>query len=220
MKKILTVILILLSTIVVDAQPTKGSPFVVSYNVTWSNNGSTAAVTAAFNCQDGGIDKPYPKTAYLVQLFKCSVTSIDTTKTLVDIKTQFETLYGADNTIIFNNLTKDSLYNFFVGFSNDSGNTGVGLTLRSKGDPTGITDIDQKSISVFPNPFSNTLNITTQETQLGLRITDVTGREIVWSKLQDGSNSINTESFPSGIYFATLTDSKGLVKETRKIFKE
>ncbi len=120
--------------------------------------------------------------------------------------------------------TQDKDFRLLVAISDSTGNYRIyGYSITNSpfaAAPTGITDVDQKSISVFPNPFSNTLSITTQETQGGLRITDVTGREIYRSELHSGSNSVATEEIPTGIYIATLTDSKGLIKETKKIFKE
>lgn len=119
------------------------------------------------------------------------------------------------------NFQKDSLYLISVVLQDDSGQCQYDKVLRAlDGAPLSINDQVQSSSSVFPNPFSNTLSITTQETQGGLRITDVTGREIYWSELHSGSNSVNTEDVPAGIYIASLVDSKGLIRETKRISKE
>lgn len=83
---------------------------------------------------------------------------------------------------------------------------------------TGIKDVDQKSISLFPNPCSNNLKITVEE-DMDVKLLDITGRAVLAKALHTGSNSIATDNIPSGIYLATLTDSKGWVT-TQRILKE
>ncbi len=71
----------------------------------------------------------------------------------------------------------------------------------------GTTNVEKTSeydvISYYPNPFKNTLYI--KSTQVGemLQIVNLHGQEI-FSGIIDGEISINTEEFPTGIYYARV----------------
>jgi hypothetical protein len=117
--------------------------------------------------------------------------------------------------------TQDKDFHLFVTVSDTTGSYniyGYDIVNSPFAAPTGITDIDQKSISVFPNPFSNTLSITVQEEDCSLHIADLTGRKVLSSPIV--GNSVNTEDVPAGIYIASILDSKGLIRETKRISKE
>jgi hypothetical protein len=199
----------------------EGSPFIVSSGITWSNNGTTATVTARFNCENGNIGKPYPATSYFVLLSKVVITGNDTTYPMIDGKISPNALYAAATEIVFEQLTKDSLYEFTIGFSNDSGSCQINVIERAKGDPLSVSSIKdrEKECSVLPNPFRNLLSISSSETQLGIKLIDITGREVLRESLSSGTQTISTADIPSGMYLAVLENSEG-IRTTKKIFKE
>jgi hypothetical protein len=85
---------------------------------------------------------------------------------------------------------------------------------------TGINKInDDDSVNVFPNPFSDKLNITTSKNELSeIIIYDITSRKIMLQKFT-GSASLNTEPLTKGIYIYEVRNNNGVIKKG-KIVKE
>jgi len=70
-------------------------------------------------------------------------------------------------------------------------------------------NITQNLIRIYPNPASNFININfenTNETQFDIEIFNLTGQSILKSKHIDSYTKINTQHFPEGIYFVTITE--------------
>ena len=75
------------------------------------------------------------------------------------------------------------------------------------------------SITVYPNPFSDVLQISnTEQAQLDVQIYSVDGKLVLESAIQADSQSvsISTESLSSGLYFAKI---KNLTKKTSTVKK-
>lgn len=77
-----------------------------------------------------------------------------------------------------------------------------------------ITDIeeitDNSSISVFPNPGNNELNIITSDnTYAKLQIFDFHGRMILEKDINEAITTINTTTWASGLYFWKVGDETG-----------
>jgi hypothetical protein len=70
---------------------------------------------------------------------------------------------------------------------------------------TGINNLKGSSSEVlaYPNPANNQLNIVAAEAT-SLVISDITGKAILSTNLNNGKSVINTENFVNGIYFYTL----------------
>ncbi|MES2621304.1 MAG: T9SS type A sorting domain-containing protein [Bacteroidota bacterium] len=71
---------------------------------------------------------------------------------------------------------------------------------------------NQKSeIRVYPNPASNSVTISVDETMLGATatITDITGRKMATVHLQTVNSKLSTENFSSGVYFVTVSNGGG-----------
>lgn len=71
--------------------------------------------------------------------------------------------------------------------------------------PTGIKAHSSNSSDVvaYPNPANNNLTITAAEAT-NVTITDITGKTIATSKINDGKIVLNTENYINGVYFYTL----------------
>ena len=65
-----------------------------------------------------------------------------------------------------------------------------------------INNIDKSSINVYPNPFTNKLNIFYDNR---IKITDILGRTIL--SLNATNETINTSNWNTGVYFINLIDS-------------
>lgn len=85
----------------------------------------------------------------------------------------------------------------------------------------GLKENDEYSlgnISIYPNPFSNKLTIKAPTINIGysIEITNSNGQVVYKNNKQIRNNvlEINTESFPSGIYFVNITTEEGkLIKK-------
>lgn len=84
---------------------------------------------------------------------------------------------------------------------------------------TKLTDIPQFAIqnpqfSLFPNPTTNQLNITIDESLVGaqLNIYSVTGALVQTAQLQTQHAAFNTQQFPSGVYIAEIKTRDASIK--------
>jgi hypothetical protein len=70
---------------------------------------------------------------------------------------------------------------------------------------TGINNVNGSSSEViaYPNPANNQLNIVAAEAT-SLVISDITGKTILSTNVNNGKSAINTENFVNGVYFYTL----------------
>lgn len=208
-KTLLLCAIFLIATNVAFSQAASTAPKILQMDLTWS---SDTAINANFS-----VNGNFPLTV----TFTVSRQSGAQEKLL---DTSFSYAVEGYKQVYLRNIgTQDKDFHLFVTVSDTTGNYniyGYDIVNSPFAAATGITPIQEKTIAVFPNPFKNTLNVTVQEEECVLHIMDMTGRKIHDAALRSGSNSINTEDIPAGIYIASLTDSKGLVRETKRISKE
>ena len=78
--------------------------------------------------------------------------------------------------------------------------------------------IESSTISIYPNPVTNVLNIHTTKPMSGIKIFNVSGTLIY--ELKQKSETIKTDwsSYASGTYFITIYDDSGFI--TKKIIKQ
>jgi len=85
--------------------------------------------------------------------------------------------------------------------------------------PTSVEDIDVTDIQVFPNPATDLIQISTDETFLSqepvYQLFDLSGRLLQQEKLTDATQSISLSNFVPGMYILKVTHNK----ETLKTFK-
>ncbi len=96
---------------------------------------------------------------------------------------------------------------------NDASNLGVHnkVVTSVQINETGLTRI-------YPNPFSETLNISTSEEISSINITNITGQTVYTNKQIDRNQVINTATFRNGIYIVSMVTSVG-EKVSYKIVK-
>jgi len=81
--------------------------------------------------------------------------------------------------------------------------------------PTDVKLINAHSVHVYPNPVVTQLFIDTEETDVQVVISDMTGKKLY---SQSGISPINMESFDKGMYLVTVSSKKGILN-TVKIIK-
>jgi len=79
----------------------------------------------------------------------------------------------------------------------------------------GIVTIQNLGISVYPNPATNELNITTQGAGISYRLMSITGVSLQSGLLQQGNNNVSLNGFASGMYIIEMKDSNGQVSVVR-----
>ena len=77
-----------------------------------------------------------------------------------------------------------------------------------------IEDQNFTNISIYPNPTSNTLFISGNETPITVAIFNVLGKEVLSIK---NTNNINVQALPSGVYVIRISDGVG--QTNRKFIK-
>lgn len=83
---------------------------------------------------------------------------------------------------------------------------------------TSVTDIYKRSISVYPNPFSTSLNIENFDGFTKIKVLSILGEVVSSSGLNEGANSINLENLISGTYFVQLVSETKI--QTIKVCKK
>jgi len=77
-----------------------------------------------------------------------------------------------------------------------------------------IEDQNFTNISIYPNPTSNTIFISGNETPITVSIYNVLGKEVLSLK---NTNNINVKALPSGVYVIRISDGVG--QTNRKFIK-
>jgi para-nitrobenzyl esterase len=87
---------------------------------------------------------------------------------------------------------------------------------------TGIKNVNNAAdISVYPNPASDALNISSSELINTITITDETGRTVAEvSDINTLSYRLNTSRLSTGIYFVQISDAQGYAVAVRKVVIE
>ncbi len=84
--------------------------------------------------------------------------------------------------------------------------------------PTSIYGNSLKSVSAYPNPFSNQIHIFNAEMVTRVEVSNIIGQNIISLKI-DGENLINTSALPAGVYLVKFTGNNG-ESITRKMIKK
>ena len=74
----------------------------------------------------------------------------------------------------------------------------------------GVISVSDLEVKVFPNPVTDLLHIQAESVISDLRMTDLSGREVIHSNPENGSVDIMVNSFHTGIYLLSLQTEKGL----------
>lgn len=86
---------------------------------------------------------------------------------------------------------------------------------------TGISSVSENDFSVFPNPFTDKIEIQFSENagkEFSIQLSEINGKIIsVQPSFENGKQTINTSSLGNGMYFLTVTS--GDKKSIRKIIK-
>ena len=77
-----------------------------------------------------------------------------------------------------------------------------------------VSLVNENKVYVYPNPVLSQLKIETQETDIRVEISDMTGKRVY---SQTGINPISMESYEKGIYLVTLSTPKGIIKTVKVI---
>jgi hypothetical protein len=78
-----------------------------------------------------------------------------------------------------------------------------------------LSEVEQNSVSVYPNPTTNRINIKIQGTIDSIEVYDVMGMRVAQNK---NTNGIDLNNLKSGVYFLNITDNGKLT--TKKVIKQ
>ncbi len=82
-------------------------------------------------------------------------------------------------------------------------------------DEVGIADVDNASISLYPNPATSTVTLTGIEGEAEVSVVDMNGRQVYSGSVENGSLSIDVSGLSQGAYFVRVTGEK--VNAIRKL---
>lgn len=97
-----------------------------------------------------------------------------------------------------------------------SGCSGTSNSLEIVENPTGVDPNDLKSISTYPNPFSNYIFISDPSNVERVIIMNTLGQKVLDAK-PNGEKNINTQSFKAGIYIVQIIEFNGKVSISKMI---
>ncbi len=85
--------------------------------------------------------------------------------------------------------------------------------------PVGIDQAEEGTISLYPNPATDVLNIALQGSEVNEAVViDIYGKAALRANVAEGSNTLDISALPAGLYFVQLR-AAGSVKATQKIVK-
>ena len=91
----------------------------------------------------------------------------------------------------------------------------IGINLTSVYENT----LSNKDLSIFPNPFKNTIQLKLNGTKAkSINVYNIQGEDVYFSDLNNSSNKIELGFLQNGIYIICITDING-IKSTSKIIK-
>jgi hypothetical protein len=84
-----------------------------------------------------------------------------------------------------------------------------------------IPENQQLNIQLFPNPFSNNLEVTTDlATKYDLRVNDIAGREVLKENFTGKTYQLNTTSLARGIYILSMFSKSNQLGTRVKVVKQ
>lgn len=86
----------------------------------------------------------------------------------------------------------------------------------------GVSEKNKLELTVGPNPATNYLWIKNpQQIEINLTMYDVTGRKVLQTSVDNTVNSIETNTFPMGLYLYTISDkSKNIIKTGKVVIQK
>ena len=81
------------------------------------------------------------------------------------------------------------------------------------------TDFSKSKVSVYPNPFNENLNISTENGGV-VHFYDLSGKLVSTSILMKGTNSLNKSSLAKGVYIYQIKNTSGEVVSSGKVIKK
>ena len=98
----------------------------------------------------------------------------------------------------------------------------ITTTLAPVCSPTGISFIQNinESVSIYPNPFTNQLNIklnSVQVSQCELKIYSILGEEVLNTDISTTNKMVETNNLPSGIYFYKVISNNKIIQSGKLV---
>lgn len=86
----------------------------------------------------------------------------------------------------------------------------------------GVTENENTSVSIYPTPFTEQLNVNTSafNADLSYEVVNALGEKIDSGKLIGQTTSINTANWSTGIYFVRVLDKSNVIQTLRTIKSE
>ena len=82
---------------------------------------------------------------------------------------------------------------------------------------TGIDDIEDVNIEVFPNPADDKVFLNSKETIHSVRLYDYTGQVLMKKSINDKSHQLNISELKPGIYFLMMeTENRSVTEQIIK----
>ena len=110
--------------------------------------------------------------------------------------------------------------NFFSSFGQDESGQlyvlGSGKVYKIIGETMGVNDQNRVDISIFPNPTSDFVHITSNKPIEAVSIYSAEGKLI--QTLNGNATQIDISSYPKGVYLVTIQSGK--ITKTQKVIKK
>jgi hypothetical protein len=84
-------------------------------------------------------------------------------------------------------------------------------------DITGVENVENSTVSVYPNPFNDVLSLSGVESNSTIQIISVDGKTVYQGNAT--SSSLNTSNLSAGVYMLSITDVQGN-RQVQKIVKK
>ncbi len=109
-----------------------------------------------------------------------------------------------ETSLLMTELSPETEYVFTVKAADAAGNISEASNAVTVNTLTGINDIAQLKVDIYPNPVSDRLNIIVGSIDATVQITDINGQVVKILDKEKGTYSIDMTDFKAGIYFVKV----------------
>jgi hypothetical protein len=104
-------------------------------------------------------------------------------------------------------LGKDTIYYTLT----SANGTSTGILVVTTSPATGLNDVQNIAVALYPNPANNVLNIVAKSSNVNAVIYDIYGKAVVKSETFSNSTKVDVAALSNGTYFVALLNENGTV---------
>lgn len=191
--------------------------YIVSFHVSAADNYRLAISTlGAYLSKDAISREDYYRLEVEPQILNSPLTPLTDTANWVLITDTFSSRYGGERYLTIGNFHTDAasdsmLYNPSEPYGNRDAYYYIDdvSVVAIDSIPSSIEEPDGLSFSVFPNPATEVLHISSKQRLAHVRLSDLSGKTVLTESIDTGRHTVGLVGIPPGLYLLEAQDTEG-----------